>query len=283
MGKGETGWSPVVSVVHPDVHSADLYEAGLEMLSGPEGTFPAGPIWNALHVLIPGTRPPEGAWWFLPHRAWELAPIREALRRHRPPVVVLERPSGSVDVDVPEARVFTTSLDFPSLLLSLAPFTAPRAFVHGTLVEVFGIGVLLAGPSGVGKTECALDLLHRGHFFVADDLVELVFLPTRTLGRSGSRDPSLITRAEIRGLGVVDIQTLFGWARIKREAGVDLVVELLHVPGLELSSDRDPFARGSMHLGPRAFPCVRLPVQASKSLGPIVETAILQFRLEHNR
>ncbi len=281
MNTGEGRWTPVVSVVEPEVSPEDLQKAGIEILS-PLESLPPGPLWNALRLLLPEEHPPKNAWWFLPHRAWELPEIRKGMEVHQPVAAILERPPEPPPV-LPVARVLGTRLSFPELARMLAPLLAPRAYVHGTLVEVFGIGVLLVGPSGVGKTECALELLHRGHFFVADDLVELVLLPERVLGRSGSRNPELASRAEIRGLGVVDIQELFGWARIKREIGVDLVVELLHIPSVHLSSDREPFARGSIHLGGRSFPSIRLPVQASKSLGPIVETAVLQFRMEHNR
>jgi len=281
MKAGEGRWTPVTSRVESEVSPEDLTRAGVVFLSSPRPLAP-GPLWNALYVFLPGEHPPENAWWFLPHRAWELSGIREALEIHRPGVVILEQPPDPPPT-LPVTGVLGTYLPFPDLLRKLSPFLAPRVFVHGTLVEIFGIGVLLVGPSGVGKTECALELLHRGHFFVADDLVELVLLPEHTLGRSGSRDPALVFRAEIRGLGVVDIQKLFGWARIKRETMVDLVVELLHVPSTTLSSDRVPFNRGQILLGGRSFPSVRLPVQASKSLGPILETAVLQFRMEHNR
>ena len=281
MNAGEGRWTPVVSVVEPEVSPEDLQEAGVRIHRLPKVLVP-GPLWNALRLFLPEEHPPEKAWWFLAHRAWELPEILKALEVHRPEVVVLEQPPDPPPTLSVEG-ILSTPLAFSDLSRVLAPLLAPRVYVHGTLVEVFGIGVLLVGPSGVGKTECALELLHRGHFFVADDLVELVLLPERTLGRSGSRDPELVSRAEIRGLGVVDIQELFGWARIKREIGVDLVVELLHVPSATLSSDRGPFNRGRIVLGGRSFPSVRLPVQASKSLGPIVETAVLQFRMEHNR
>ncbi len=281
MSTGEGRWTPVVSVVEPEISREDLQRVDLVILSLPEALTP-GPLWNALRLFLPEEHPPRKAWWFLPHRAWELPKIREGLEAHRPGVVILEQPPEAPP-SLPVAGVLGTQRSFPDLARVLSPLLAPRVYVHGTLVEVFGIGVLLLGPSGVGKTECALELLHRGHFFVADDLVELVLLPERALGRSGSRDPDLVFRAEIRGLGVVDIQELFGWARIKREIGVDLVVELLHIPTTHLSSDREPFARGHIRFGNRAFPSIRLPVQASKSLGPIVETAVLQFRLEHNR
>ncbi len=279
-----SSWSPVVSQTLPPVRWRDLEGVGFHPLRVRGETTPPGSIVDGGYLLMETFTPPRGAWVFLPRAFQDVPRVWERLQDLAPPVLVLQQPvetSRWEETAIP--WVVGSPWEFCETRRRLEGWTSPRVYVHGTLVEVFGIGVLLVGPSGVGKTECALDLLHRGHFFVADDLVELVFLPEETRGRSGSRDPHLKTTAEIRGLGLVDVEKLFGLRRLKEETRVDLVVELLYIPSTALSSDRGPFERGTLDLAGRAFPCVRLPVQASKSLGPIVETAVLQFRMEHRR
>ena len=91
---------------------------------------------------------------------------------------------------------------------------APRTFIHGTLVDVYGIGVLITGRSGIGKSEVALDLVARGHRFVVDDVVTVV---RRTGGiLMGLGNENLQYHMEIRGAGIVDIQALFGIRGIRR-------------------------------------------------------------------
>jgi HPr kinase/phosphorylase len=101
---------------------------------------------------------------------------------------------------------------------------APRARVHGVLVEVHGVGTLLSGPSGIGKSECALFLVQRGHRLVADDVVELTRLPNS--GVMGAPAPLLRHHLEIRGMGILNIRDLFGATAVRDHAQVDLVVDL---------------------------------------------------------
>jgi len=101
---------------------------------------------------------------------------------------------------------------------------AARSRVHGVFVVVHGVGILLTGPSGIGKSECALFLVERGHRLVADDQVELTRMPNATL--VGAPIPLLKHHLEIRGLGILNIRDLFGATAVRDEARVDLVVEL---------------------------------------------------------
>jgi HPr kinase/phosphorylase len=97
--------------------------------------------------------------------------------------------------------------------------------VHGVLVDVFGVGVLILGRSGIGKSECALDLITRGHRLVADDMVHIRRISSSTLRGSGF---DLVRHhMEIRGLGIIDIRSLFGVKAIRRGKKVELVVELV--------------------------------------------------------
>jgi HPr kinase/phosphorylase len=101
---------------------------------------------------------------------------------------------------------------------------APRTRMHGVLIEVHGVGMLLLGPSGIGKSECALFLVERGHRLVADDQVELTRLPNATV--IGAPLPLLRHHLEIRGLGILNIRDLFGATAVREEVRIDLVVEL---------------------------------------------------------
>lgn len=102
----------------------------------------------------------------------------------------------------------------------------PSTFVHGVFLEIYGLGVLLIGESGVGKSECALDLITRGHSLVADDKVTFKRYPSDDL--VGFCEESLRHHMELRGLGIINVQDLFGLASVRERKSLDLVVELEH-------------------------------------------------------
>jgi HPr kinase/phosphorylase len=100
----------------------------------------------------------------------------------------------------------------------------PSTRVHGTLLEIYGLGVLLLGSSGVGKSEAALDLVTRGHSLVADDRVSVKRYPSGEL--VGYSDETIKHHMELRGLGIVNVKDLFGLAAVRERKSIDLVVEL---------------------------------------------------------
>ncbi|EYF08609.1 HPr(Ser) kinase/phosphatase [Chondromyces apiculatus] len=102
---------------------------------------------------------------------------------------------------------------------------APRVRMHGVLVDVFGVGLLLVGPSGIGKSECALELVMRGHRLVADDAVECDFRPPKMV--FGAPAELLRHHLEVRGLGVLNIKDLFGVTSIRERKRIDVVVKLV--------------------------------------------------------
>ncbi|MDP8221851.1 MAG: HPr(Ser) kinase/phosphatase [Candidatus Lernaella stagnicola] len=147
---------------------------------------------------------------------------------------------------------------------------AKSASMHGVLLDVFGVGVLLLGESGIGKSECALDLVTRGHRLVADDSVDLVRQgPMAIYGRG----PDVIKyHMEVRGLGIINIKDLFGISAIRDRKRVQLVVKL--VPW-EKNVDYDRIG-----LDDKAFtiigvelPLIVLPVRPGRNLSTIVEVA----------
>jgi HPr kinase/phosphorylase len=147
---------------------------------------------------------------------------------------------------------------------------APRARVHGVLVEVHGVGTLLCGPSGIGKSECALFLVQRGHRLVADDVVELTRLPSS--GVMGAPAPLLRHHLEIRGMGILNIRDLFGATAVRDHAQVDLVVELC------TWSEDDQYERLGLDdqtldvLGSEVAR-LRIPVRPGRDMGVLLEMA----------
>jgi HPr kinase/phosphorylase len=145
---------------------------------------------------------------------------------------------------------------------------APETTVHGDLVELHGIGVLILGKSGIGKSEAALDLVSRGHRLVADDVVD-VRRPSPAVVR-GRAARLLGHHMEIRGLGVIDVETLFGTLATLDERQIDMVVELVEWPG---SPDRLGLADAVQELLDVRLPLVRVPVRPGRSVALLIETA----------
>ncbi len=145
-----------------------------------------------------------------------------------------------------------------------------RTRVHGVLVDVFGIGVLLRGKSGIGKSEAALDLLSRGHRLVADDLVEIrKVAPKRLLG---TRNERLGFHMEVRGLGIINVLDLFGITATRERLPIDLIVHLV-----DWTSVPHPDRTGLMEQRERILdvevPMVYVLVRPGRNLATIIEVA----------
>jgi HPr kinase/phosphorylase len=147
---------------------------------------------------------------------------------------------------------------------------APRKIVHGVLLDVHGVGLLLTGPSAVGKSECALFLLERGHRLVADDRVELVRLPTDQV--QGSSPELLRNHLELRGIGIVNVRDLFGAAAVRDTKTVNLVVELCQFDELE-DYDRLGLDDPRVDLLGLSIPSLRIPVRPGRNMAVILEVA----------
>lgn len=142
--------------------------------------------------------------------------------------------------------------------------------LHGVLVDVYGIGVLLLGESGTGKSECALDLVTRGHRLVADDVVEVARENDRiVIGRGPSR---IRHHMEIRGLGVINIRDLFGVAAIRYRKRIELVV-LLEAWRPEDEYDRLGVEEQTYPVLGVPIPMLRIPVSAGRNVAILVEVA----------
>jgi HPr kinase/phosphorylase len=147
---------------------------------------------------------------------------------------------------------------------------APRITMHSGLLDVYGIGVLLLGDSGIGKSECALDLIYRGHRLIADDLVVIKRHPNDVL--LGYSNDLLRHHMELRGIGIIDIKDLFGVASTRDVKPIDLVVKLEKwAEGAEY--DRLGINMESYDLLSVSKPYVRLPVASGRNLALLVEVA----------
>jgi HPr kinase/phosphorylase len=145
---------------------------------------------------------------------------------------------------------------------------APEATMHADLVDVHGLGILILGRSGIGKSESALDLVSRGHRLVADDAVVVRRIsPTVLRGRAATL---LTHHMEIRGLGVIDVEALFGTLATLDERQVDLVVELID---WSEDADRLGLVDSTYTLLDVALPLVRIPVVPGRSMAMLIETA----------
>ncbi|NEW03707.1 HPr kinase/phosphorylase [Bacillus megaterium] len=154
---------------------------------------------------------------------------------------------------------------------------APTTAMHGVLVDIYGIGVLIMGKSGVGKSETALELVKRGHRLVADDCVEIRQEDQDTLVGNA---PGLIEHLlEIRGLGIINVMTLFGAGAVRSYKRISLVIQLetwdqqKHYDRLGLEEDK-------MKIIDTDVTKITLPVRPGRNLAVIIEVAAMNFRLK---
>ncbi len=152
---------------------------------------------------------------------------------------------------------------------------APRATLHGVLVDIYGEGVLIMGESGIGKSETALELIKRGHRLVADDAVEVKRVSAQTI--IGSSPEIIRYLIELRGIGIIDVRQMFGVESIKAIQNVDLVIKL------ELWDDTTAYDRLGLSeefmeiLGNRIV-CHKIPIRPGRNIAVICESAAINHR-----
>ncbi len=164
------------------------------------------------------------------------------------------------------------------LIRALGNVFAARETIHATLVEVFGIGVLILGDSGVGKSETALELIERGHRLVADDAVEVRRVAGNILLGQGA-NPALGHHMEIRGLGIINITHLFGVGSIRDDKQIQLICQL-EVWDSQKAYDRIGAEERKLDILGVGTPYLEIPVKPGRNIPIIIETAAMNERLK---
>ena len=146
----------------------------------------------------------------------------------------------------------------------------PSTCLHGVLLEIYGLGVLMIGESGVGKSESALDLITRGHSLVADDRVTVKRYPNGEL--LGFSEGPLRHHMELRGIGIINVQDLFGLASVRERTAIDLVIELEHWQAGR-QYDRLGLDETLFNILETPCPYIRMPVALGRNISILVEIA----------
>ncbi len=169
----------------------------------------------------------------------------------------------------------TTSSIMAEIIRWLNVELAPRITIHGGLVDVYGEGILIMGESGIGKSEAALELIKRGHRLVADDAVEIKKVSDDTLIGSAPD----ITRhfIELRGIGIIDVKTLFGVESVKNTQSIDLVIKLEEW-SKDKSYDRLGLEESYIEFLGNKVPCHSIPIRPGRNLAIICESAAVNYR-----
>ncbi len=169
----------------------------------------------------------------------------------------------------------TTSAVIERLAATLELLLAPREVLHGDLLDIFAIGVLILGESGSGKSECALELVHRGHRLVADDVVEIYRVRNEDL--VGQAPEAVRGLMEVRGLGLISIEQLFGVVAVRDTKPIDLVVNLVAENAGPV--ERLGISDNSIEILGLRRPRLTVPVAPGKSLALLIEAAARKYLL----
>lgn len=179
---------------------------------------------------------------------------------------------------IPVFRTNLRSFDFIEKVTKfLEAKLASTSSLHGVLMDIFGVGVLILGKSGIGKSECALDLILRGHRLVADDMVHIQKRSPSSVFGSGFE--VIQHHMEIRGLGIINIRSLFGVEAIRERKKIELVLELMEWDA-HREYDRLGFEEEKFSILGVELPMLRVPVTPARNLTTIIEVAVRNHLLK---
>ena len=214
----------------------------------------------------------------------DLQDVAEKLRASKTPCLVIAR-----DLKVPAELEKSAKANNIPILLSSLPTTrlsskmtdylegklAERRAMHGVLVDIYGLGVLITGDSGVGKSETALELIKRGHRLIADDRVEVWQQDEQTV--VGEAPQILRHLLEIRGIGIIDVMNLFGAGAVRQDTDISLIVHLENW-SKDKQFDRLGSGEQSQQIFDVSVPKITIPVKIGRNLAIIIEAAAMNFR-----
>jgi HPr kinase/phosphorylase len=179
---------------------------------------------------------------------------------------------------IPVFRTSIRSFDFIERITQfLEEKLSATTSLHGVLMDVFGVGLLLLGKSGIGKSECALDLILRGHRLVADDMVHIQKRSSSSVIGSGFE--VIQHHMEIRGLGILNIRSLFGVEAIREKKKIELILELMEWDA-HREYDRLGFEEEKFSVLGVELPMLRIPVTPARNLTTIIEVAVRNHLLK---
>ncbi len=202
-----------------------------------------------------------------------------------PCIIICRQLDGMDDlIDLAAGRnipVYRSDIDTTKFVVNMIYFLnnhlAPHTNKHGVLVEVYGVGIMITGESGVGKSESALELVKRGHRLVADDVVDIRRVSERRL--VGEAPAMLRHLMEIRGIGIIDIPNMFGIGSVLPSKSIDLIVHLENwQPGKEY--DRLGLEEEYTEILDVKVPSILLPIRPGRNLAVVLEVAARNLRLK---
>jgi len=196
-------------------------------------------------------------------------------RDNRPPTIILKEAQKA------KVPIFISPIPTPRLVnlitLCLEEDFAPSTSEHGSMVDIMGVGVLIRGESGVGKSECAVGLVERGYSLVADDITRLRLLEGRELMATSAE----VTRTfmEVRGIGIINVAAIFGGRAIRTEKRLDLVVTLEEWDKVE-EIERTGLDQQFYEILGLKIPHVRIPIRPGRDLAGLVQVAALDQKMK---
>jgi len=258
------------------ITTADLYRPGLEMA----GYFEYHPqdrvqILGKTELAFFETLPAEDRIDRMKRLCVEETPCIVVSRSLDVPPELVEASEAS------ELPVLRTGAPTTTLAGQITDFLesklAPSTTIHGVLVDVYGIGMLISGSSGIGKSETALELVKRGHRLIADDAVEIRQTAENVLIGNA---PELIKHLlEIRGVGIINVMTLFGAGAVRNNTKINVVVKL-ETWQQDKQYDRLGLDEETTRIIDTDVPLVTIPVRPGRNLAVIIEVAAMNYRLK---
>ncbi|MCS7204349.1 MAG: HPr(Ser) kinase/phosphatase [Leptospiraceae bacterium] len=194
---------------------------------------------------------------------------------HIPPSCVIDEANQR---NVPILKTILSTHEFQMKYFSLmSELLAEEVIVHGVLLDVFGVGLLIQGESGIGKSETAIELIERGHRLIADDVVKIKAVSENTL--YGYTIQDIEYHMELRGIGIINIKDIYGIRATRKKIQIDLAVYLEEWKD-EKEYDRLGLDENFIEILKVKIPCVSIPIRPGRNIPILIETAAMNFRLK---
>ncbi len=189
----------------------------------------------------------------------------------------IKKIAEEMDFPVFGTSMRTTDL-MSDIIIYLSDKLAKTTKIHACLLDIFNVGVLLIGPSGIGKSEISMDLVKKGHLLVADDMVKISLIRNHLIGRAPE---SISGMMEVRGIGIVDVSHIFGINSFKSADRINLAIELKPFTK-NLKVDRIGMMTDYIDILGVRIPKIILPVSAARNIPEIIEVAVTNYKLKES-